>query len=439
MNGSKICFSIFISSLLLVMSACGAIPSLGGSAGEVVQSRAQRINDPQVAPVDLKELVASNNTFALDFYQDVRASSGNLFFSPYSLSSALAMTYAGARGITADQMAQVLHFSLPQDRLHPAFNSLDLQLGNEQKNRIGEGASQPFQLDIANQLWGQQDFPFLPPYIDLLQQNYGAGLRLMDFIKSSEPSRKEINDWVSQKTHEKIQDLIPAGGINEFTRLVLTNAIYFKADWTFPFEKNNTHDVPFTLLDGSQVNVPMMSFEDPNTLSYVEGLGVKAVELPYVGDTVSMWILVPDQGAFADFEASLNEQKLEDLLAHNQPVNLQVVLPKFEFTKEYQLSEVLSEMGMPDAFSESKADFSGMSEKYHLWIDQVFHKAFVAVDEKGTEAAAASAVVMRTESMPMQPKILTVDRPFIFLIRHKTSGSILFMGRVLDPRPDSGS
>jgi serpin B len=174
-------------------------------------------------------------------------------------------------------------------------------------------------------------------------------------------------------------------------------------------------------------------------LSYVEGLGVKAVELPYVGDTVSMWILVPDQGAFADFEASLNEQKLEDLLAHNQPVNLQVVLPKFEFTKEYQLSEVLSEMGMPDAFSESKADFSGMSEKYHLWIDQVFHKAFVAVDEKGTEAAAASAVVMRTETMPMQPKILTVDRPFIFLIRHKTSGSILFMGRVLDPRPDSGS
>jgi serpin B len=350
------------------------------------------------------------------------------------------MTYAGARGKTAEQMSHVLQFSLPQDRLHPAFNELDLQLNNEQKNGPGEGDSRAFQLDIANQLWGQKDLSFLSEYLDLLQLNYGAGMRLMDFVKNPEPSRLQINDWVSQKTHEKIKDLIPPGGIITDTRLVLTNAIYFKADWTFPFEKNNTQDAPFTLLDGAQVNVPIMSFNDPKTLSYVEGQGIKAVELPYVGDTVSMWILVPDQGTFAEFEASLSEKKLGDLIAHSQPASLQVVLPKFEFTKEFQLSKVLTAMGVPDAFCGRNADFSGMGGVDDLLcIGEVYHKAFVAVDEKGTEAAAASAVVVMTESLPIQPQILTVDRPFIFLIRHKTSCSILFMGRVLDPRPDSGS
>ena len=217
----------------------------------------------------------------------------------------------------------------------------------------------------------------------------------MDFSTSPEPARKQINGWVSQKTHDKIKDLIPPGGVTATTRLVLTNAIYFKADWTFPFEKSKTREAPFTLLDGTQVNVPMMSFEDPHSLGYVQGDGFQAVELPYVGDTVSMVILVPEAGSMADLEASLSEQKLRELIDQSQPVSMQVVLPKFEFTRNFELDQVLSEMGMPDAFCLGKADFSGMDGKDDLCIDQVYHKAFVAVDEKGTEAAAASAVVMK--------------------------------------------
>ena len=439
MNITRICLSITMIVVLFSASACGLIPPSGGAAGKVLQSQAKRISDPQVSPSDLQELVKGNNTFALNFYQRVRSEAGNIFFSPYSLSTALAMTYAGARGTTAEQMAQVLQFSLPQDQLHPAFNALDLQLGNEQQNAAGDDKAQPFQLDIANQLWGQKEYSFLPEYLDLLQQNYGAGLRLMDFVKDAEPSRLQINEWVSQKTHDKIKELIPAGGIIPATRLVLTNAIYFKADWSFPFDKDSTHDAPFTLLDGTQVNVSMMSFLRPQTLSVIDGQGFKAVELPYVGDSVSMWVLLPAAGSFADFEASLSEQKLAGILEQSQPVSVQVVLPKFEFTKEFSLNQQLTDMGMPDAFCSGLADFSGMDGKGGLCIDQVYHKAFVAVDEKGTEAAAASAVVMLESSLPMPELEIVVDHPFIFLIRHKTSGSILFMGRVLDPRPASGS
>jgi serpin B len=381
----------------------------------------------------LQTLVDGNSAFGLDLYQAIRERGENLFFSPYSISTALAMTYGGARGTTAEQMSQVLHYNLPQDRLHPAFNTLDHQLNHELPGSSEE--QQLFQLDVANSLWGQQEHPFKPEFLDLLALNYGAGLRLVDFRGQSEQARQEINQWVSDNTQEKIQDLIPQGGVGPDSRLVLANAIYFKADWLFPFEKESTRDAAFNLLDGSQVQVPTMSFQDPEHLPYMAGEGFQAAELPYLGDETSMLILVPDAGKLADFEASLDVASLESILSEMQPAMLQLLLPKFKFSADYNLKDVMPVMGMPDAFCEGQADFSGMDEEGQLCIGGIFHKAFVAVDEKGTEAAAATAVVMEAMAIMQDESItLVVDRPFLFMIRHKPSGAILFMGRVNNPQ-----
>ncbi len=325
--------------------------------------------------------------------------------------------------------------SLLQENLHPAFNALDQQINQDSKSTSSSADHQPFQLDAANSIWGQNEYPFLPEYLDLLAQHYGAGLRLTDFVKDAESARQKINRWVSEKTQDKIKDLIPKGGVNEDTRLVLANAIYFKADWLFPFEKDGTADRTFHLLDGTQIDVPTMSFDRAKTLAYLAGEGFQAVELPYQGEQVSMLIMVPDEGGLEDFEAGLDGKKIDQILASAQPTLLNLYLPKFEFTVDYQLSDLLVEMGMPDAFCTGSPDFSGMDGEGNLCIDKVFHKAFVAVDEKGTEAAAASAVVMMEMSAVVdQAVVLNVDRPFLFQILHKPTGTVLFMGRVVDPR-----
>jgi serpin B len=425
---------LIILILTVLMSGCISGGSMGGSKGKVLKSKTSRVENPKVSAEDLRALVSGNNRYALDYYNAVRVKPGNQFFSPYSISTALAMTYAGADGLTADQMAKTLHFELPQERLHPAFNALDQQL-DPVEQKIGKDSPQPFQLDVANSIWGQEEHPFKQEFLDLLAMNYGAGLRMTDFKNDAKNSRREINNWVEDQTQKKIKDLIPQGGVSALTRLVLTNAIYFKADWLYPFENNNTRSLPFTLLDGNQIETPTMSFEESHDLLYFAGGGFQAVELPYAGDQVSMLILLPEAGSLEVFEAALDEKRLDEILNHSQPANLQVLLPKFEFTVEYKLKENLAEMGMPDAFCEGTPDFSGMDEEGNLCIDEVFHKAFVAVDEKGTEAAAASAVVMREVSAPLeQPVLIKVDRPFLFFIRHKPSGTILFMGRLLDPR-----
>jgi len=419
--------------VILLLGSCSSGGALSGSQSKVLQSNVQRIQNPQVSQADLDLLVKGNSAFGFDFFQQVRVEQSNQFFSPLSLSTALAMTYGGARGSTAEQMAQVMHFNLPPEQFHPAFNALDLQLHQGSQDQAD---SQPFQLDVSNSIWGQKEHPFKPEFLDLLAQNYGAGLRLADFIQDAEGARKEINDWVSEKTRERIQDLIPQGGVDDSTRLVLANAIYFKADWLYPFEANNTTDIPFFLLDGSQVQVKTMSFDQPETLPYYKGDGLEAVELPYVGEEVSMWVLVPDSGQLAALESGFDLVQMERIRSESHGTELQLLLPKFEYTVAYELSDLLAEMGMPDAFCAGAPDFSVMDETGDLCIDKIFHKAFVAVDEKGTEAAAASAVVMKELSMKAQEQIvLRVDRPFLFLIRHRPSGSILFIGRVLDPRP----
>jgi serpin B len=330
-------------------------------------------------------------------------------------------------------MATVLHYTLPQERLHPAFNALDLQLAAPP---AASGDEQPFQLSIANSLWGQDGYQFLPEFLDLLAMHYGAGMRLLDFKSDPNAARQLINRWVEEQTKERIKDLIPEGGLDPSARLVLANAIYFKADWLYSFEPGNTRPMPFHRLDGSQIDAPMMTFEHAQDLRYAEGDGYQAVELPYQGGQTSMLLLVPESGRFEEFEAGLDAARLQQIVDGLQTQTVGLLLPKFEFTQEYALADTLLDMGMPEAFCDAGAeiDFSGMDGTRNLCIGQVFHKAFVAVDEKGTEAAAASAVVMLEAAMVIQDvKEVIVDRPFIFVIRDNSSDSLLFVGRVLDP------
>jgi len=418
----------FFSTLILVsmfISACGSAPS-----ANMARSSLQRDLNPSVPHSDLATLVAGNNTFAVNLYEALHFQDGNLVFSPYSISLALAMTYAGARGETESQMAQAMQFTLPQEKLHPAFNALDLALANEGKALGNNG--QPMQLNIANAIWAEQKYTFQQAFLDLIEKNYGAAIQLADFVKNFDPVRGQINSWVSNQTKDKINDLLPPGSVDSNTRMVLVNAIYFKADWDTQFDPNNTQDAQFTLLDGSQSQVKMMNNNDL-TLNYIKGNGYQAVELPYNGNTAAMDIILPDAGNFQNFESTLDAQNLNNIFNSLQSTLIALSLPKFTFTTDFSLGDQLKSLGMTDAFDGNKADFSGMTGNHELSISDVIHKAFVAVDEKGTEAAAATAPIMAGMSSPMQKVLLVIDHPFIFIIRDLKSGQILFMGRVLNP------
>lgn len=391
--------------------------------GEAAQSDKPRVLDPVVPAGDLDELVAGNNAFAWDLYGQVSGTPGNVFYSPYSMSVALAMTYAGARTQTETAMAQAMHYTLPQARLHPAFNLLDQGLA-------GRAETGGFELHIVNRLWGQTGFTFLAAFLDTLAENYGAGLNLLDFQADPEGSRTSINDWVAAVTAQRIKDLIPSGAVDSSTRLVLTNAIYFKAHWLDQFEPANTQDAPFTLLDGSQVTVRMMYQQ--TGYSYAAGADYQAVELPYEGDELSMVILLPAAGQFEAFEGTMTAERLAAIVAGLSPQEVGLSLPKFTFEWSAGLADVLTALGMGIAFDPGSADFSGMSDTA-LFIQAVVHKAFVAVDEEGTEAAAATAVIAGLTAAPAEPIILRVDRPFLFVIRDRVSGTLLFVGRVVNP------
>jgi serpin B len=377
----------------------------------------------------LSEVVDGNNAFAFDIYRAVQAG-GNCFYSPYSISLALAMTYAGARDGTAQQMAETLHFTLSQERLHPAFNALDLALAHHSE-QAGEGEDEGFRLNVVNAVWGQAGYSFLPEYLDVLGRNYGVGLRLLDFEQSPEEARRAINRWVSEQTEEKIDDLVPAGAIDPLTRLVLTNAIYFNAAWQHPFGEAQTQDGTFYPLGGGEVTVPMM--KQTQQFGYVEGEGYQAIELPYVGNTASMVILLPRAEAFEAFESALDAGRVETIIEELGSRNVVLTMPRFEFDSSFRLADTLADLGMPDAFSPGDADFSGMDGTRDLYIQDVLHKAFVSVDEAGTEAAAATAVVVGVTSAPAEPIEVTVDHPFIFVIRDVETGVILFVGRVVAP------
>ena len=420
---------LFAASLLLG-AACGdAAETERPDQAGFVSSDVQRVLSPVVPASEGEELVAGSNEFAFDLYRALATEDGNLFYSPYSISLALAMTYAGARGETEQEMADTLHFTLPQDRLHPAFNGLDLELAS--RGQGAEGTDEEgFRLNIANAIWGQEGYSFLERFLDTLAENYGAGLRIVDFEREAEKARVTINDWVADETEGKIRDLIPPGVIDDLTRLVLTNAIYFNAAWLSPFQEPNTEDGPFHTLDGREVQVPMMS--QLASFGYAEGEGYQAVELPYDGEALSMVVLLPDAGEFEAFEGRLNADLFSSLAEDLTRRQVVLTMPRFKYESTFSLSDALKELGMPTAFTEF-ADFSGMNGEGGLYIQDVLHKAFVSVDEKGTEAAAATAVVVGTTSAPSPDVELTIDRPFVFLIRDIQTGAVLFAGRVLDP------
>lgn len=424
-------------ALSLLLGACGPaggaeatphnLPGTldnSGPAGLEARSARPRELAPEVSDDDLAALSAGNRAFAFDLYQAVRGERGNLFYSPYSVSLALAMTYAGARGATEAEMAQTLHYTLPQDRLHPAFNATDLALATPSD---AEGS---FRLNIANAVWGQQGYALEPAYLDTLAVHYGAGLRLADFTDPTqrEKARQAINTWVDNATEGKIPVLLDEGVLTDLTRLVLANAIYFKADWEAPFMPEGTTEMPFTLLDGSQVPAPTMSRRAGT--GYAAGDDVEALELTYVGGRASMVILLPAAGTFQDFEAGLNADTVEGLIDRMQTADLQLYVPRFQYAANLDLAGTLAGMGMPSAFDPNAADFSGMDGQRNLVLTDVIHRAFVAVDEKGTEAAAATGVVAGVTSMP---QVVTVDRPFVYLIRDRETGTVLFVGRVLNP------
>lgn len=415
--------TILFTLTSILLAACGGSP-----ANRAASSRA-RETKPNVSKADLQTLVDGNNDFALNLYQALRSENGNLILSPFSISLALAMTYAGARGETEAQMADVLNFS-SQKETHSAFNALDLAL--EKSPIVLDKNQEPMQLSIANSVWAEQTFSFLPDFLDTLAINYGAGIYQLDFINNPDPSRREINHWVSDETKDKINDLLPENSITSNTKMVLVNAIYFKADWLDQFKADDTYDREFTLLDGSQVTVPMMGQNMYIPFAVRDGYAI--AEFPYAGRTAVMDIILPDEGRFEEVEAQLSHEMLQEALQSMVTDSVVVRMPKFEYESSFSLSDTLAGMGMPLAFDENRADFSGMTDQQDLYIGNVIHKAFVAVDEKGTEAAAATAVIMEGASAIMIENEFIANRPFIYFIRDAESGQILFIGRVLNPQ-----
>jgi len=383
----------------------------------------------------INDLVQGNTAFALDIYALLKNNnSGNLFLSPYSLSTALGMTYVGAKGTTQEQMSQVLHFPRNQDELHPAFHQLQQQVVQAQKNVV---------LNIANALWGQKAYPFLPTFSENVATYYQANLKSADFA-NPELIRQEINTWVEGKTNNKIKDLVKQGVITELTRLALVNAIYFKGDWAYPFMPEKTKPLAFYLNQDNGVDVPMMTQKNYFEYREVEQDNLQILALPYGThptraaydkNNLSMIILLPTKrNGLAQLENALTPEILDTWLRWLRFQKVNVFLPKFKINSGFELSKPLSEMGMPDAFSPDNADFSGIDGTRDLSISSVIHQAFVEVNEQGTEAAAATAVFATTRGLPPPTPEFRADHPFIFLIRHNSSGSILFMGRVVNPQ-----
>jgi len=376
---------------------------------------------------DQSELVRSNNAFAIDLYGQLRGQSGNLFYSPASISTALAMTYAGARGDTATEMAKTLHFTLPPERLHPAMGVL---LGELNSTHNG------YQLRVADALWAEQDHNFLAAYLKQMEADYGSGLHRVDFRNASPAARLTINQWVAKNTENKIQDLLQPGVVDANTRLVLTNAIYFKGAWLQPFDVAQTESGDFYLTPAQTTRAQFMHRH--GRFNYCAAPEAQLLEIPYQSGELSMVLLLPPaKDGLPALEKKLTASVLQQWLGKMQPApRVELALPRFKMTQQFVLDTALGALGMRLAYDGKEADFSGMTGARDLWISSAIHKAFVDVTEEGTEAAAATAVVMRATAMPYDPTppiVFRADHPFLFLIRDNRSGLILFLGRVADP------
>lgn len=427
--------SLFAVTVMLVSSVAVQVSLAQEPEGETV-----RDSNPEVNEEALQSLVDGGNTFAFDTFHQLRQGEGDLFFSPFSISQALGMTFAGARNDTEAQMQTVMHFDLGQE-IHPAMNRLDLELASRAEGgEEWERGERPV-LNIANSIWAQQNYELLATFVATLIAQYGIEARRLDFGADPEAARQTINGWVSERTEERIEDLIPEDVLTADTRLVLTNAIYFKANWLSVFSEHATRDDTFHLLGGEDVLVPMMNKREH--FQHLSNDTVQVVELPYEGRQLSMLVVIPQEGHFEDVQAGLSPEGLTTWLNSLESGEVELALPKFRVESGFQLAEMLKALGMPIAFDPAAADFSGIATittpADNLYISAVIHKAFIEIDEQGTEAAAATAVVIARAGSafvpdPPPPTPIRADRPFFVVIRDNPTGAILFLGRVMDPR-----
>ena len=375
------------------------------------------------ATVSVETVVEGNTRFALRMHQELSSIEGNLFFSPYSISSALGMTYAGARNQTEKEMREALCFPNQHEDFFRFYGEL-------QEALLAGEKTEDIELNIANAIWVEKSHRFLRNYLRLVKKEYKSSVSLADFMGNADAERERINSWVEEQTRDKIKNLVPPGAVSELTRMVLVNAIYFKGDWARQFKEKYTRERAFYVSATESVEVEMM--RQTETFRWSEDADTEALELPYEGHQLSMLVLLPKESdGIHALEQSLTVEKLNGLISTLREKKIEVTLPKFKVGKSYELSAAFKHLGMQDAFAHG-ADFSGMDGTRNLHISAILHKAFVEVDEQGTEAAAATAVVAVVRAELIPPRF-NADHPFLFLIRDNATGSILFMGRVVNP------
>ena len=432
---------LVLSSLLILgmlSAGCTTAPGVTGtqvapSAGQAPQVTPSLIANGNMTAASEVNVVTANNQFARDLYvllaSDPQSAGRNIFFSPFSISSALAITYEGARGTTADEIRSVFHFPANIATMRQDFSFVNAGINSGDAN---------YTLSTANALWAEENYPFLPDYISTAGHWYSANVTNLDFIGQPEVSRQTINSWIADRTNDKIQNLLPAGSIDPMTRLVITNAVYFKGTWVKQFDANDTQDADFSVSPGTVVTVKMMQRTDEDAVyPYAETADLQMLSMPYAHETgsgLSMIVLLPQNNSLAAAERALDPQNLSALEQSASSQRVMVYFPKFKLDAQYGLSGTLAAMGMPTAFT-SSADFSGMDGAKDLYISDVVHKAFVNVDEEGTEAAAATGVVMRAMAVAHEEPVpvFRADHPFLFLIQDNNTGTILFAGRMVNP------
>lgn len=380
------------------------------------------LDDEGYSSEGIEETVEAVNEFGFDLYGRYCTDGDNIFYSPYSISTALSMTYEGATGETARQMQQVFHFLEHESERRSSTARIFNLLNDREK---------AYQLHTVNALWMQKDYPIREEYISAVESYYGGSAECLDFMEEPDKSRIIINDWVEDRTNNKIQDLFPSGTITPLTRLVLTNAIYFKGDWMIEFDAEKTRTEDFHLIDGNKIKVDMMQMHEAS-FNYTETEELQMLELPYKVEELSMVIMLPKDNNLDELEKNLNYENYLHLVKEMNEEKLNIYLPKYKLETKYFMKKDLMEMGMPLAFTGS-ADFSGMTEEGGLFISNVIHQAYIEVDEKGTEAAAATGVVMLESSIEPSIKVFKADHPFIFTLHDRETGIILFMGRVMNP------
>ncbi len=421
-------FAALAVTALVTGCADDALPG-ATTPGEVRSSAARITTSPD--PADLAAVVRATNTFALDLHRTVASGTGNTVVSPYSVTSALGMALAGARTTTASQMRAALRLpaTLADDRVHLALNALDRALVADTTQPTSRESPRPARLSVANSLWAQQGWTFQTPWLDTLASQYGVGVRTVDFTTAPDAARLAINGWVSERTNARIVDLLAPGSITADTVFALVNAVHFSAGWRRSFDPARTTTDAFTTAAGTSVRVPTMHSQ--GRLAYGDGEGYQAVSLAYQGTGLTMLVVAPTAGTFAAFERSLDAARLDAIASSLSDHMVTFAMPKFSFRTSVGLVDALRTLGMTDAFTAGSADFSGIDGTRRIFLSRAVHQGFIAVDENGTEAAAATALIGEAVSLP-PPATLTLDRPFLFAIRG-ANGALLFVGRVTDP------